>query len=297
MIRLAANIRIKGMLICINVLIIPVILIAILNNFFIQYVITMAFIIAHELGHIVTALISGARIYSLRILPIGVNVAIDDSGCSRNSKINIYLAGPFINIIFAIIIYILYACHIVSIELTLGVYINIWLAFFNLLPILPLDGGKVAMEALADHSGLFRASKHMHVLSVLLSIIIICLGLLIFMRTLYNISLVLIGIYILLCVKQSKKETALMNIKNFVFRRSRIIRKGIYPAREIVVMMDVKLSEVIKAMDYTNMFHLVNVLDKDLRVIKVMTEQEILDALMLNNIDTTFEKLLIIKEK
>ena len=84
-----------------------------------------------------------------------------------------------------------------------------------------------------------------------------------------------------------------MNIKNFVFRRSRVVKKGIYPAREIVAMKNVKLSEVIKAMDYANMFHLVNVLDDDLRVIKVMTEQEILDALMVNNMDTTLDKLVI----
>jgi stage IV sporulation protein FB len=292
MIRIDTNIRIKRLLIQINILIIPLIIMTIINNFVIQYLITMGFIIAHEFAHIVTAIISGARIYSIRILPIGVNVAIDDSGCSKFSKIYIYLAGPIINIIFAITIYILYAFQIVSIELMLGVYINIWLAFFNLLPILPLDGGKIAMEALADYSGLYSASKKMYLLSVSLSIIIICLGILVFITNLYNISLVLIGIYILQFSKENKKETALMNIKNFVFRRSRIIKKGIYPAREIVVMKHVKLSEVIKAMDYANMFHLVNVLDDDLRIIQVMSEQEILDALMINNLDTTMDKLL-----
>lgn len=293
MIKLAVDIRIKRILICIDILIIPLVVIAIINNYFIQYAIAMGFIVAHELGHIVAALMSGARIYCLRILPIGVNAAIDDSKCSKYSKIYIYLAGPCVNIIFAAIIYILYACHVVCIELTLGVYINIWLAFFNLLPILPLDGGKIAMEALSDHSGLFRANKQMHVLSALFSILIICLGLVVFKKTLYNVSLILIGIYILLFSKESKKETAIMNIKNFVFRRSRVVKKGIYPAREIVAMKNVKLSEVIKAMDYANMFHLVNVLDDDLRVIKVMTEQEILDALMVNNMDTTLDKLVI----
>lgn len=297
MLKLAVNIRIKRMLVSIDLLIVPLIVIAIINNFAIQYVITMVFIIAHEVGHIVTALITGSRIYCIRILPIGVNAAIDDSRSSKFSKIAIYLAGPCVNIMFAIIIYILYARHFISIELTLGVYINIWLAFFNLLPILPLDGGRIAAEALSDYSGIFRANKQMRILSVLLSIIIICLGLVVLKKTLYNISLVLIGIYILICSKESKKETAFMNIKNFIFRRSRIIRKGIYPVREIAVMKNVKLSEIIKAMDYTNMFHLVNILDDELRVIKVMTEQEILDALMLNDINTTFDKLLTISEE
>ncbi|HEY5586557.1 MAG TPA: site-2 protease family protein [Ruminiclostridium sp.] len=290
------NIRIKRILISIDILIVPLIVIALLKDFFVQYIITIVFIIAHELGHIVTALFSGAKIYRLRILPIGLNAEIDDSLCSKYRKIYIYMAGPCINIISAIVIYILYASHFVSKELTLGVYINMWLAFFNLLPILPLDGGKIAMEMLSEHFGLFKASKKMHILSVLLSIVVICLGLMVFKQSQYNFSLVLVGIYILVCNRKSKKETAFMNIKNFVYRRAKIIRKGIYPAREIVVMKNVKLSEVIKAMDYANMFHLVNVLDENLRLIKVMTEQEILDALMLNSIDTTFDKLLTISQ-
>lgn len=288
----SVNIRIKRILINIDILIVPLILIALVKNFFIQYLITMVFILAHELGHIVVALISGATIYSLRILPVGLNASIDDSRCSRFSRIYIYLAGPCINLIFAITIYILYACHIVSKELSLGVFINMWLAFFNLLPILPLDGGKIAMELIADHLGIFRASKQIHMLSVIISIIIICLGLVVFKRSLYNISIVLIGIYILLCIKVSKKEVAFMNIKNFVFRRSRVIKKGIYPVREIVVMKNVKLSEIIKAIDYANRFHIINILDDDLKIVKVMTEQELLDALMINSIDTTIDKLL-----
>ena len=286
------NVRIKRIQVNINILIVPLLVIALVMNFFTQYIITMVFIIAHELGHIGVALISGAKIYNLRILPIGLNAEIDDSRCSKCSKIYIYMAGPCINIIFAILIYIIGACHFVSKGLTLGVHINMWLAFFNLLPILPLDGGKIAMEMLAERFGIFRASKKIRIFTIFLSIIIICLGLVVFKQSIYNASLVLVGIYILLCVKGSKKETALMNMKNFIFRRSRIIKTGIYPVREIVVMKNVRLSEVIKAMDYANMFHLVNVLDDDLRVIKVMTEQEILDALMLNSMDITFDKLL-----
>ena len=83
-----------------------------------------------------------------------------------------------------------------------------------------------------------------------------------------------------------------MNIKNLLFRRSRILKQRIYPIREIAVMKDVKLSEVIKAMDYANMFHMVNVLDENLRIIKVVSEQEILDALITNNIDTEINRIL-----
>ena len=286
------KIRIKHVTISINILSVPIYIIAIISSFTAQFFITVGFIIAHELGHIAAAYISGAGIYCFRILPVGVSASIEDYSCKKCNKIFIYLAGPTVNIIFAIVIYLLYACQVIPIEFTIGVYINIWLAFFNLLPILPLDGGKIAMEVLSDYSGLFKARKHMNTITIILSIIIIIFGLIILRNTLYNASLVIVGIYILLSKTESRKETALMNIKNLLFRRSRIIKQRIYPIKEIAVMKDVKLSEVVKAMDYANMFHMVNVLDENLRIVRVISEQEILDALITNNIDTEIYRIL-----
>ena len=55
------------------------------------------------------------------------------------------------------------------------------------------------------------------------------------------------------------------------------------------------MSDVIKAMDYIDRFHIINVLDDNMRVIKVMTEQELLDAIMENTPDTTFDNLVHIE--
>ena len=198
------KIRLKHITISINIFTVPIYIIAIISSFTTQFFITVGFIILHELGHIAAAFISGAGIYCFRILPVGVCASIEDYSCKKINKIFIYSAGPSVNIMFAIVVYILYACQVISIEFTLGVYINIWLAFFNLLPILPLDGGKIAMEVLSDYSGLFKASKHMNIITVILSIIIIILGLIILRNTLYNASLVIVGIYILFSITQSR---------------------------------------------------------------------------------------------
>lgn len=290
MINLYFNVKITGITVKINVLIIPLIIISILYKFFIQYFITMGFIIAHELGHVAAALILGAGTYSLKILPIGVNAAIDDSRCGKWRKILIYLAGPCVNLVFAVILLFVYANWFVNMELKSGVYINLSLAFFNLLPILPLDGGKVISELLSDQFGLYRTAKQMKVFSI--SVVLLCMTIMLFKKTLFNFSAILVGIYIILCSMESKKETALMNVKNLLFRRARIIRKGIFPVQQIAVMKNVRLSEVIKAMDRANRYHLVSVLDEDLRVVKVMTEQEVLDAMLLHNANTTFDNLL-----
>lgn len=257
-----------------------------------EYIMTILFVFAHEAGHISAAIYSGAAVYSLRILPVGFNAEIDDRVCSKWQRIFIYSTGPGISLLLAILFEILINLGLKNSLTTLGLHSNCYLAIFNLLPILPLDGGKIIMELLSEKCGILRAGMRMRLFSATISIGLAVLGLVGFINDRGNISLIVISLYILMCIGKSKEESAFMNIKNLLFRKSRVIKKGIYPVREIVVLKHVKLAEVIKACDYIDRFHIINVLDENLRVIKVMTEQELIDAIVRNTPDTTFENFM-----
>lgn len=289
------NLKIKNFRVSINIFSIALIAAAFIFKIGVNYILTLIFIAVHEAGHIAAALISGAGIYGVRILPVGFNALIDNSGCSKRSRVCIYSAGPCVNLAIAIITGIVWSGWGDDHILRLVIYYNLMLAFFNLLPILPLDGGRIAIELLSERLGLLGAGRQMRVFSVVLACGVILSGIVVFGKSTYNISTVLIGIYILMCLKENKEETAFMNVKNLLYRHSRIIKKGIYPARELVVLKHIKISEAIKAMDHTDRFHIVHILDENFRVVKVMTEQEILNEIINNTSDTTFDKLMDIE--
>lgn len=82
-----------------------------------------------------------------------------------------------------------------------------------------------------------------------------------------------------------------MGIREIIYRRSKLVRRGIYAARDLVVMRDTLLRESLKSMDFDR-FHIVYVLDDDLHIIGTYTENEIMDALAEHDDDITFGQLI-----
>ena len=116
-----------------------------LTGMYKDFLIIILIIIIHEFGHLLMALLFKWNIDKISIYPYG--------GCVKfNEKINrplkeellILISGPFFQILFFIIITILYKNSILSFRnyLLFKTY-HYTLLFFNLLPIYPLDGGKI----------------------------------------------------------------------------------------------------------------------------------------------------------
>jgi stage IV sporulation protein FB len=81
-----------------------------------------------------------------------------------------------------------------------------------------------------------------------------------------------------------------MNIKNIVYRGSRFRKKGIYPVRELAVLETKSLGDVIKSMDFDR-FHIIYILNESMNLVRVVTEQEILDYAVKYNANVSFKDL------
>ncbi len=94
------------------------------SRFFILYF----FILLHELTHMLTALILGEKINKIHLLPFGCMLSLSSVPSNLKSLV-IALSGPFFNVL-------MFAAGIFPKE-------NLALALFNLIPVLPLDGGVI----------------------------------------------------------------------------------------------------------------------------------------------------------
>ena len=103
----------------------------------------MLFAFIHELGHMMAGLILRLKPKSLNVMPFGISITFETYEYKKLieiKKILIATAGPLINLIICIIASVL---HINAETKQLIIYSNILIVLFNLLPLYPLDGGRI----------------------------------------------------------------------------------------------------------------------------------------------------------
>lgn len=110
-----------------------------------------ASILAHELGHSVISLIVGLRIRRVTLYLLGGIAEIESEPRSPGSETLIAFAGPLVSLLLGGLFLGLGATlpdgsDAARIAFLLG-ETNVWLGAFNLLPGLPLDGGRVLRAA------------------------------------------------------------------------------------------------------------------------------------------------------
>lgn len=119
------------------------------------YALFMILALIHECGHLVCGICLGLKPSSIKITPVGFQILFKNYIQDYNTKIQkgnevcikkiaIAFAGPLVNIFIAIIAFFMPQNIAISKE-TL-IYTNLMLTIFNLLPIYPLDGGRILKE-------------------------------------------------------------------------------------------------------------------------------------------------------
>ena len=167
------------------------------------YLIIMVFCIIHEIGHIVVGLILKMKLEKIEIMPFGLSSSFD-TNFNKYKEIIVALAGPITSLALVIL------CNKINfkyINTQEAMYSNLLILLFNLIPIYPLDGGRIIKGILHTKYGAIKSENFIYKISKI-TIIILTVVSSIAVYYYKNIAIFLSCIFLWsLCLKEKNDKT------------------------------------------------------------------------------------------
>ncbi|QGU00040.1 hypothetical protein SYNTR_1446 [Candidatus Syntrophocurvum alkaliphilum] len=245
----------------------------------IEVFIIFSAVIIHELAHIIVAKLMGIKVIEVELFPFGGQAKIESfMGLDPEKEIYVALAGPIISLSLAGILYFLNP-SINSTYLSLLVKINALLGIFNLIPIIPLDGGKVVRALLSTLIGYKKATEWLSLLGKVFALALIGYGS--YQTYFHNtgINFIVLGVFLFWAAHREGKLLAYAFMRFLVNKKQDLSKNGYLPARQIVSNYDVTVKQLLNN-TRPNFYLIVVVIDDNHQVVAMKTEAELIELLL-----------------
>ncbi|MFS0554411.1 M50 family metallopeptidase [Brevibacillus sp. 179-C9.3 HS] len=167
---------------------------SVVTGHFLEVITLFVIVLIHELGHVAMARELGWTVKEVQLLPFGGVATMEDSyATDPMDEIVVALAGPFLNMVMMAASYLFWFMGVWTEEWSRFFLVsNATIALFNLLPIWPLDGGRILLAVLCWFMSYRQAAMISMTGSTLFA------GIMVGMSSLdLKYNLVVIGIYLL----------------------------------------------------------------------------------------------------
>lgn len=250
----------------IHPLLVLFIVISILTGTFLQLAIILFIVFIHELGHYLAAVYYKWRIQTIVLWVFGGVMKTDEYGSrSIYEEFVVTIAGPMQHLVIYLLTFLLLQFNFIPEPIIyLLLYYNTVVLLFNLLPIWPLDGGKLFFLANSLFFPYRQAYEHTIIFSMIMSIILIIAHLFLYP---FNLSSLLIVIFLFIENSKAWQQRYYVFIR-FLLQRYES-QKDIDPLTSIVVPFHMPLKQVFQKFyqGKRHLIYIVNLVDEQMTVV------------------------------
>jgi stage IV sporulation protein FB len=257
----------------------------------------MAFLIVlfHETIHYITALLMGFSGFDMEILPIGARLALKelDEATPKQDMI-ISLSAPLCNLILALAAYLLYKTK--GMEYLYSFYLgNLTVGVFNLIPAFPLDGGRVLRCILCYKTIYKRANEIMIKFSILSGLLIGAAYIFLLFFHINNINLAVISVLVIYSSYKEKERIVYIIMGDIVKKRYKFLKHGYIENKSLSIHYKWDLITALSIVD-KNKYNIFTILDDEMKVMDIIYEEELIEALKVHG-NLTVEEFIDIREE
>ena len=247
----------------------------------------------HELAHLALARSAGVDVEGLRVYPFGA--ALDMPAIDRASGVTqavVAMGGPLSNLlVLGLAVTLAHVWEVGAGALTTIVWVNAAMAAANLLPALPLDGGRVLGGLLSRRMGPEAARLLMERLSLATAVTVGALGAILVLAGVPAQGLLALALALGWALWQEVPSFRLRRATFLEARRLTLVLGGVLATRGLVTTPGVSLGEVMAAFR-PDRYHRVLVVDGSLRPMGELTEEDLRRGLLTHGIDVPVGRLL-----
>lgn len=249
-----------------------------LGHVFLCYLIA---VILHELGHALMAKKLGYKLNTISLMPYGAELSGKQTVFSEQDEVYIALAGPFVNlclIIITIALWWLYPTYYYYTEAF--VIANMAGLFFNLLPVFPLDGGRVLLALVSKKIGRKNALKKVKLIGVVTSLIFFILFI---VSIFYKINFTLgVASFFLMAGTLDDGKSFQYNRLITLATVKKLSKKG-STIKSIALSEEASLLTAYKSLD-ANCFNKLHILNKNMKLKTILDETQLNDLIIRNSV-------------
>ncbi|EOS58607.1 M50 family metallopeptidase [Paenibacillus barengoltzii] len=275
----------RGIAISFHPFFVIIMLMSVLTGHFLELLALFTIVFVHEMGHVFAARMYDIKVLSVQMLPFGGVAVMEDSGnLTAGREIVIALAGPLQNLMLIGASLLLHAIGIWDGPfLSYFIQSNLLIALFNLLPILPLDGGKISQALCSLVMPYYATLLWSYRISLLFSVLLVAYSFLPLWLGLggMQLNLLLIGLFLLYSNLMDYRNIPYRFIR-FLVNRDRSFSRHLLNgtlAQPIVAEKTKPLDHILRLFKREK-YHFIYVMNQQGNIVAVVPEQRVISSFL-----------------
>ena len=235
--------------------------------------------VIHELFHMFAAMLLSVKIKSILLMPFGLTLRLADKLIGNPIKeVIIAFSGPVANALMFLLAVSMERLYIWGgTSLFLFKYLNICMLFINLLPCMPLDGGRILRALLVLNAGYINAVSFQRKVEKIIIILLAVCGTWLLIYTKFNMSLVVIAAFLAFNLADEEKKKNYILMREIINCGNKLKKRKYMKTKMLTARKDIKAIDLVKRFGYDS-FYIVNVVGDGMKVSEFITETEIIDS-------------------
>ncbi|TYO98026.1 M50 family metallopeptidase [Desulfallas thermosapovorans] len=249
-------------------------------------------VLVHEMAHALVARHLGITANEVELLPFG-GVARAGTELQVDPLRETYtaLAGPASNLAMITLAVALKNYGLWHSDLgPFFLQCNLLMAAFNLLPALPLDGGRILRSYLASRIGITPATYRTALLGQAFAVLIVLVSVPGIWWGACGLDIPVTAFFLFYAATRERSAAPYLFVQLLMRKQQELRREGVLPVKQLVAMENIPLGQLIQPF-LPRRFHLVTVLDRRWHYMGTINELTIIDALLNRGADVPVGEL------